>query len=327
MTITLGCHRIDGPLFVAPMAGITDRAFRALCYAFGADYAASEMIASRAELRQTTKSQSRLLFADNEPLRVVQLLGADPAQLKDAFYWAVEAGAQVVDFNMGCPAKKVLSVACGSALMREEAKARSILNALGEASRDTGVAATLKCRTGWDEEHKNAPLIAQMAQDAGFQMVTVHGRSRAGGFVAPVEYETIAKVVERVSIPVVANGDITSGDEARRVMDQTGAKAVMVGRGCLGRPWVFAEMKAAFIGEPRPDITMEQKAAAILEHRRLHFEAYEEMVAVRTFRKHLLWYLENFEGFDAVRASLCSAETGIEQARLLVQYFASRGWL
>ena len=182
MGINLGRYCIEGSLFLAPMAGVTDAPFRRLCREFGADYAVGEMVTSAPQLRNSRKTLARVKFFDAEEPRAVQLLGADPAALKDAFYWACEAGAQVVDFNMGCPAKKVCNVACGSALMKEESLALEILSALGEVSKECEVPVTLKCRTGWDEAHKNALTFARAAQKAGFCMVTVHGRTRAGGF-------------------------------------------------------------------------------------------------------------------------------------------------
>ena len=327
MAIILGNHRIDGPLFLAPMAGVTDRAFRELCREFGANYAVAEMVASQPQLRETAKSRSRMIFGENESPRVVQLLGADPVLLEKAFYWAAEAGADVIDFNMGCPAKKVCSVACGSALMRDEAQAQAILEALGRASQTVDIPVTLKCRTGWDEAHKNALTITKMAQDNGFRLVTVHGRTRAGGFVSPVEYDTIAEVVSKLTIPVVANGDITTGEEAKRVLDYTGAAAVMVGRAAMGQPWIFQEMKAVLSGQKVVSLTMKEKAQTILKHQDWHFADYDELTAVRNFRKHLLWYLKDFDNFESVREVLCRAETAQEQKALLRQYFAEQGWL
>ena len=182
MGFNLGQYRIDGVLFLAPMAGVTDAPFRRLCRQFGADYAVGEMLASAPQLRNSRKTLARLKFFDKECPRVVQLLGADPVALSEAFHWAVEAGAEVIDFNMGCPAKKVCNVACGSALMREETQARKILEALGEVSQKCAVPVTLKCRTGWDEAHKNALQVGHWAEEAGFVMLTVHGRTRAGAF-------------------------------------------------------------------------------------------------------------------------------------------------
>lgn len=327
MGFDLGRYRIEGSLFLAPMAGVTDAPFRRLCREFGADYAVGEMVASAPQLRKSRKTLARIRFFDGEEPRAVQLLGTDPAALKDAFYWACEAGAQVVDFNMGCPAKKVCNVACGSALMKEEPLALEILSVLGEVSRASGVPVTLKCRTGWDEAHKNALTFARAAQQAGFSMVTIHGRTRAGGFDSPVEYDTIAEVARSVEIPVVANGDITDANRAQAVLQYTRAQAVMIGRAALGHPWLFKEIKETLEKGRVQSTSQKEKVQAILRHRRWHFEYYDEPVAVMTFRKHLLWYLNGWKGFEAVRAGLCKASDAQTQGELLQDYFAVQGWL
>lgn len=325
MSITIGPYRIEGSLFLAPMAGVADFPFRAQCRHFGADYTVGEMVSSQPQLWQSEKSRLRLAL-DHEPHpRVVQLLGADPQALKEAFHRAKQAGADIVDFNMGCPAKKVCNVACGSALMRNEALAHNIIRVLGQASVECALPVTLKCRTGWDGSHKNAVTIAKMAEEAGFSMVTVHGRTRAEAYSGQAEYETIAQVVDAVKIPVVANGDITDANRARAVLNYTKAAAVMIGRGALGRPWVFAEMKAALAGQVFC-LNWSQKADVVLTHARTHYAYYPQTMAARTFRKHLLWYLEDFPDFAPVRSSLCQAQTAQEQYALLVKYFHSRGW-
>ena len=325
MSIIIGPYRIEGNLFLAPMAGVADSPFRAQCRHFGADYAVGEMVSCQPQLWQSEKSRLRLAL-DNEPHpRVVQLLGADPLALSAAFVRAKQIGADIVDFNMGCPAKKVCNVACGSALMRDETLAFEIIRALGRASVECELPVTLKCRTGWDRSHKNAVTIAKMAEEAGFAMVTVHGRTRADAYMGEAEYETIARVVESVKIPVVANGDITDANRARAVLNYTKAAAVMIGRGALGRPWVFAEMKAALTGESF-HWDWAQKAHAILTHARAHYAYYPPVVAAQTFRKHLLWYLDGFPDFAMVRGPLCQAQTPNEQYALLVKYFQSHGW-
>ena len=327
MSFNLGRYRIDGKLFLAPMAGVTDAPFRRLCREFGADYAVGEMLASAPQLRHNRKTLSRLRFFDAEEPRVVQLLGADPDALADAFDWACEAGAEIVDFNMGCPAKKVCNVACGSALMREEGLARTILEKLGEASARHQVPVTLKCRTGWDGSHKNAIQIGQWAQEAGFSMLTLHGRTRLGGFESPVEYGTIAQAVEALNIPVVANGDIADANRVQAVLSYTKAAAVMIGRAALGHPWVFKTIKEALrTGRPF-DLSMKEKAQTVLKHQRWHMESYPEPVAVVTFRKHLLWYLTGWPDFDRVRAPLCQADKASSQEALLTDYFHRQGWI
>ncbi len=326
MSFHLGPYCIDGKLFLAPMAGITDAPFRQMCHEFGADYAVGEMVASAPQLRNSRKTLGRVKFFEGECPRVVQLLGADRSALVEAFYWAIEAGAQVIDFNMGCPAKKVCNVACGSALMCDADAAKELLTALGEASCQAQVPVTLKCRTGWDEQHKNVRQIAAIAQDCGFSMLTVHGRTRAGAFESEVEYESIARVAEDLSIPVVANGDISDANRVRAVLRYTGADAVMIGRAALGQPWIFKEIKTELETGRAEEITQKEKAEAILRHWQLHFACYEEPVAVRTFRKHLLWYLTGWPGFDEVRPGLLQASGAESQHKILTEYFSRQDW-
>ena len=327
MSFNLGRHRIDGQLFLAPMAGVTDAAFRRLCCEFGADYAVGEMLASAPQLRNNRKTLSRLRFFEAEEPRVVQLLGADPDALADAFYWACDFGAQVVDFNMGCPAKKVCNVACGSALMRDERLAREIFDRLGRVSAECSVPVTIKCRTGWDDTHKNAVDIGRWAEQAGFSMLTLHGRTRAGGFESAVEYDTIAEAVGALSIPVVANGDIVDANRVRAVLNFTKAQAVMIGRAALGRPWIFKEIKEELRSGKPFVVSRQEKVRAILTHWHWHFQNYPESEAVMTFRKHLLWYLTGWPGFESVRGSICRVTDADGQLALLKEYFSRQGWI
>ena len=219
------------------------------------------------------------------------------------------------------------SVACGSALMRDEAEALVLLKRLGAAARNADVPVTLKCRTGWDEAHKNAVTIAKMAADEGFAMITVHGRTREGGYISPVEYRTIADVVQAVSIPVVANGDIIDGTRARRVLDETGAAAVMVGRGSMGKPWIFRQIASHLAGEDYAIPDHRQRVETILAHREAHFAFYEEDLAVRTFRKHLSWYLQGWPDAAPALAVVLREQTGESQRQRLCDYFAAQGWI
>lgn len=288
----IGPHELASPaLMLAPMAGFTDLPFRSLCRRFGADYAVAEMTASREDLRAREKSRTRWVEPGERGLKVVQLLGADPAVMAEAARAAEADGADVVDVNMGCPAKKVLSRECGSALMKDPVLARGILEAVAGAVK---IPVTLKMRTGWDREHRNAVAFARMAEAAGAAMLVVHGRTRADGFKGAAEYETVAQVRRAVAIPVVANGDVDSGAKALAVLAQTGAAGLMIGRAAMGRPWIFAEVRAALEGRPYtpPSASAEGLLRVILDHRAEHFDYYDARRAMRLFRKHLAHYLK-----------------------------------
>ncbi|MFN7751044.1 MAG: tRNA dihydrouridine synthase DusB [Pseudomonadota bacterium] len=285
----IGDHVISPPLVVAPMAGVTDRPFRALCRRMGAGMAVSEMVASDPRLRESAKTLMRTDHAGEPGPVVAQIAGADPAMLADAARFNVERGAQVIDINMGCPAKKVCNVAAGSALLRDETLVARILEAVVAA---VDVPVTLKIRTGWDREHRNAPTIARIAQSAGIRALTVHGRTRADAFEGQAEYSTIARVREAVSIPLIANGDIVAPDQARAVLRETGADALMIGRGAFGRPWIFREIAAALAGEPAPAAPgATEWSAIVLDHLQAMHAFYGEHSGVRIARKHLGWYL------------------------------------
>ena len=211
--------------------------------------------------------------------------------------------------------------------MRDEALAGEIIQALGTAAAERQIPVTLKCRTGWDGEHKNAVKIAQMAEEAGFSLVTVHGRTRAQGFEGEAEYDTIAEVAQAVSIPVVANGDINSANRVQAVLRYTNASAVMIGRAALGRPWIFKEIKESLKGNASFELSRSEKVRAILTHRRWHLAHYGEPSGTLTFRKHLLWYLDGWPGFEVVRAALCAASSAQDQESLLAAYFQAQGWM
>lgn len=285
----IGDHVISPPLVVAPMAGVTDRPFRALCRRMGAGMAVSEMVASDPRLRASAKTLLRTDHVGEPGPVVAQIAGADPAMLADAARFNVDRGAQVIDINMGCPAKKVCNVAAGSALLRDEALVARILEAVVTA---VDVPVTLKIRTGWDPEHRNAPTIARLAQSAGIRALTVHGRTRADAFEGEAEHDTIARVREVVSIPLIANGDIIDAGQARALLARTGADALMIGRGAFGRPWIFREVAAALAGAPVPAApTAAEWSAIVLEHLQAMHAFYGEPGGVRIARKHLGWYL------------------------------------
>jgi tRNA-dihydrouridine synthase B len=317
--VRIGPYSLPNVLAVAPMAGVTDRPFRQLCRRLGAGYAVSEMVASNPQLRGTQKSLRRLNHAGEASPIAVQIAGADPALLSDAARYNVERGAQIIDINMGCPAKKVCNAAAGSALLANEPLVAAILHAVVRA---VDVPVTLKIRTGPNPHARNALAIARIAQDAGIAALTVHGRTRACAFVGAVEYETIAAVKRAVTIPVIANGDIASPAAARAVLRTTGADAVMIGRAAQGRPWIFREI-AHFLatGEHLPPPTVAEARMLIVGHLADHYEFYGEESGVRIARKHLGWYTRALDGGDAFRREANAATTVGEQRGAVERFF------
>jgi tRNA-dihydrouridine synthase B len=316
----IGPHLIDPPLILAPMAGVTDKPFRSLCKRLGAGYAVSEMTTSDPRLWRTRKSLHRLDHA-GEPAPIgVQIAGSDPDALAAAARRSVEHGAEIVDINMGCPAKKVCNAWAGSALLRDEALVARILATVVRA---VDVPVTLKIRTGWSRDHKNGLAIARLAEDAGISALAVHGRTRDMLYAGEAEYETIAAIKQALTIPVIANGDVASADKARDVLARTGADALMIGRAAQGRPWIFREI-ARFLatGERAPEPSAREVSETLLAHIAELHEFYGEPAGVRIARKHLSWYakdrLENGAFLDVVYR----AETGREQLNLARDYFA-----
>jgi tRNA-dihydrouridine synthase B len=317
--VLIGPHEIDPPLVLAPMAGVTDKPFRLLCKRLGAGYAVSEMTSSDPRLMRTRKSLHRLDH-EGEPSPVgVQIAGADPAALAAAARHAVDNGADIVDINMGCPAKKVCNAWAGSALMKDEALVGRILAAVVAA---VDVPVTLKIRTGWDRANLNGVRIARIAEDAGISALAVHGRTRDMLYTGEAEYETIAAIKQAVRIPVIANGDITSPEKARAVLAATGADALMIGRAAQGRPWIFGEI-AHFLatGELLPPPPIELVRDTLLEHVRALHAFYGEEKGVRIARKHLAWYAKDRAENAAFRAVVNRAETAAEQIELTRDYF------
>lgn len=286
----IGPYELESNLLLAPMAGVTDRPFRTLCRSFGAGMAVSEMISSDSSLWTTRKSQLRMIHKDEVSPRSVQIAGTEPEQMAEAARLNVDMGAQLIDINMGCPAKKVCKKAAGSALMRDEALVARILKAVVDA---VDIPVTLKTRTGWDTDHRNALNIARIAEDAGVQALTIHGRTRACAYRGEAEYDTIATVKQALSIPVIANGDISNGTQARDVLEKTGADAIMIGRGAHGQPWIFKEIRHFLLtGENPPQLSSTEKSRVALGHLRAIQEFYEGIQGVRVARKHIGWYLE-----------------------------------
>jgi tRNA-dihydrouridine synthase B len=285
----IGHYSLDNNLFLAPMAGVTDLPFRRLCKAMGAGVVVGEMVSADPSLRQSRKSQLRLRHDDEPGLRIVQIAGGDAQMLAQAAKYNVANGAQVIDINMGCPAKKVCKKAAGSALLKDPQLVEEILDAVVGA---VDVPVTLKIRTGWDPQNKNALLIARLAEQAGIQSLAVHGRTRECKYLGEAEYETIALVKQAVSMPVIANGDITSPEKAKMVLDYTGADGLMIGRAAQGRPWIFREINHYLeTGEYLPDIQMDEVETVLLKHVAALHEFYGDIPGVRIARKHAAWYL------------------------------------
>ncbi|MDO8845140.1 tRNA dihydrouridine synthase DusB [Methylicorpusculum sp.] len=284
----IGPYTLDSPLILAPMAGVTDLPFRNLCKVLGAGLAVSEMVTSKPDLQQHKKTLLKSEQTGETGLRSVQILGTDPTHMAEAAKINVDRGAQIIDINMGCPAKKVCSVAAGSALMRDEALVSQILEAVVNA---VSVPVTLKMRTGWDPQNRNALAIATIAETAGIAALTIHGRTRACKFSGHAEYETIRQIKEAVRIPVIANGDITCPQKAHEVLSYTGADALMIGRGAQGNPWIFKEIDHYLqTGSvlKRPDVL--QLKNTVMEHLDQLYSFYGNLTGVRIARKHIGWY-------------------------------------
>ncbi|MGB7480321.1 MAG: tRNA dihydrouridine synthase DusB [Burkholderiaceae bacterium] len=318
----LGPYSLRNNVFVAPMAGVTDRPFRQLCKELGAGYAVSEMAASNPRLWASEKTARRIDHAGEMEPKAVQIAGADPAMLAECAQYNVLRGAQIIDINMGCPVKKVCNSWCGSALLQDQALVARILAAVVGA---VEVPVTLKFRTGWDRQNKNALAIARIAEDAGIAMLTLHGRTRADGYGGDAEYETIAAVKAAVRIPVVANGDIDSPHKARAVLAATGADAVMIGRAAQGRPWIFREIDHFLrTGELLPPPRVDEVRRLMAEHLRAHYAFYGEYLGVRTARKHIGWYVRELPGGEAFRQQMNRLQDCREQLRAADAFFESQ---
>ena len=315
----IGQYAITTPVVLAPMAGVTDRPFRQLCRQLGAGLVVSEMVTSDVKLWNTRKSSSRLNHdGEAEPISV-QIAGGDPEMMAQAAKMSVLHGAQIIDINMGCPAKKVCNKAAGSALMKDEALVKDILQAVVEA---VEVPVTLKMRTGWAPEHKNAPTIAQLAQDAGIAALAIHGRTRACAYKGAVEYDTIKAVKELVNIPVLANGDIQTPLQAKQVLEYTGADGVMLGRAAQGRPWIFREISHYLeTGQLLEAPKILEVKTILLSHMQGLYEFYGEYLGVRIARKHVGWYLQAHDDNRDVRRQFNKLERPEEQTKLINDFF------
>jgi tRNA-dihydrouridine synthase B len=322
----IGPYVLANNLFAAPMAGVTDRPFRRLCKTLGAGYAVSEMVTSRRDLWDTLKTSRRANHDGEAAPIAVQIAGTDAQMMAEAAAYNMDRGAQIIDINMGCPAKKVCNKWAGSALMQDEPLAMAIAEAVVAACAPRGVPVTLKMRTGWAESHKNAVALARAFEGAGVQMLAVHGRTRAQGYKGQAEYDTIAAVKAAERIPVVANGDINTPEKARDVLAYTGADAVMIGRAAQGRPWIFREIShfLATGTHLAPPLVAEVKRL-LLDHLLDHYELYGAFSGVRSARKHIAWYVKTLPGGEAFRSRMNLLEDSQAQWQAVADFFDQLG--
>ena len=318
----IGSFELPNRLFVAPMAGVTDRPFRQLCRRLGAGYAVSEMVTSRRDLWQSLKTSRRADHSGEPGPIAVQIAGTSPQMMAEAAAYNIDRGAQIIDINMGCPAKKVCNVLAGSALMRDEPLALAIVEAVVAVCAPRQVPVTLKMRTGWCANERNALRLARAAESAGVAMLAVHGRTREQGYLGAAEYDTIAAVKAAVRVPVVANGDVDSPAKAREVLRRTGADALMIGRAAQGRPWIFREIGHFLAtGEALPAPPTQEVKRWLVEHLYEHYTLYGEVTGVRTARKHIGWAVRALPGGEAFRAVMNSLESIDAQVRAVASFF------
>ncbi len=316
----IGNHILKNNLVVAPMAGVTDRPFRQLCKKLGAGLAVSEMVTSNSLLYGSEKTRRRANHEGEVDPISVQIAGADPKMMAEAARYNVDNGAQIIDINMGCPAKKICNVMAGSALLKDEPLVSLILKAVVSA---VDVPVTLKIRTGWDKQNRNAVMIAKMAEDIGVQALAMHGRTRACLYMGDAEYDTIAAVKQAVSIPLIANGDITSPEKAKFVLDYTGADAVMIGRAAQGRPWIFREIEHYLkTGTHLLPPTVEEIHTVMLEHINDLYGFYGELAGMRVARKHISWYTKGLAGSANFRHNMNTLQTIELQQQAINDFFA-----
>ncbi len=317
----IGPYELANSLALAPMAGVTDLPFRRLCRRLGAGYVVGEMVSSDPRLRASRKSSLRVSHAGEAPPIAVQIAGSDPAWMADAARYNVALGAQIIDINMGCPAKKVCNRMAGSALLEDEALVREILAAVVAA---VDVPVTLKIRTGPDPARRNGPHIAQIAEQCGIAALAVHGRTRADRFKGHAEYQTVREICRAVALPVFANGDIREPEDAARVLDYTGAEGLMIGRAAQGNPWIFREISAYLDDGRRLDPPSPLEVHRVMaEHLRQLHAFYGEHQGVRVARKHIGWYLSGRPGGEALRRMLVRTERAATQLDLVAEYFES----
>ena len=322
----LGPFELPNRLFAAPMAGVTDRPFRQLCRRLGAGYAVSEMVSSRRDLWHSLKTSRRANHDGETAPIAVQIAGTDAVTMAEAAAYNIERGAQIIDINMGCPAKKVCNKWAGSALMQDEPLALQIIDAVVAACAPQGVPVTLKMRTGWHAERRNAVRLARAAESAGIAMIAVHGRTREQGYRGEAEHDTVAEVKSRLHIPVVANGDIDSPRKAAEVLARTGADAIMIGRAAQQRPWIFGDI-AHFLatGQERPQPEVRLARSWLIEHLRDHYSLYGEVAGVHTARKHIGWAVRALPGGEAFRAQMNTLDDCEAQIDAVGRWFDALG--
>jgi tRNA-dihydrouridine synthase B len=318
MSVKIGPYTLASNILLAPMAGVTDRPFRLLCRRFGAGLAASEMLTSDVRLWDTPKSRRRMDHTGEPSPRVVQIAGSDPVMMAEAARRNVDAGAEIIDINMGCPAKKVCNRLAGSALLQDEALVASILESVVQA---VDVPVTLKTRTGTNPSNKNGLRVAKIAEESGVQAIAIHGRTRVQMYQGSAEHETVAAIKANSRIPVFANGDITSPQRAQEILKQTGVDGILIGRAAQGRPWIFDEVNFFLsTGELRKDLAREKVRDIMRAHLEDLYAFYGDETGVRVARKHLSWYLRQHPGQEALRDRLVQIATPREQLSTLLEY-------
>jgi tRNA-dihydrouridine synthase B len=322
MTVKIGPYLLPSKVLLAPMAGVTDRPFRILCRRFGAGLAASEMLSADVRLWNTVKSRLRMDHTGEPSPRVVQIAGFDPEMMAEAARRNIDAGAEIIDINMGCPAKKVCNRLAGSALLQDEELVGRILRSVVRA---VSAPVTLKTRTGWDLEHKNGLRIAKIAEDSGIAALAIHGRTRTEMYRGNAEHETVAAIKAEVRIPVFANGDIASAQQAARILKETGCDGIMIGRAAQGRPWIFDEVNFFLVnGKFRAVLAPEKVRDIMRAHLEDLYDFYGDQTGVRVARKHLSWYFQQHPGQEDLRNRLVKIETPEEQLSTLLEHYDTK---
>ena len=313
--LQIGPYKSKNTLFLAPMAGVTDLPFRKLCKKHGAGWVVSEMVWSHKHLYETTKTQLRIDHSDEVSPKIIQIAGGDPLLMAESAKFNASKGAQIIDINMGCPAKKVCNKLAGSALMKDENLVKQILEAVVEA---VDIPVTLKIRTGWSDENKNAIDIAKIAESSGIQLLTIHGRTREQKYTGNAEYDTIAKIKQSIKIPVIANGDITTPEKAKSVLQHTNADGLMLGRSAHGNPWIFKQINDYLKTDIyKEDFSFEQKKETIVNHILSMHDFYGDYMGLRFARKHFGWYVEHLNLCPATRKSFNKINNTSEQIQYI----------